>query len=207
MRRLFAWLLLAAGLAGLVVGSLAGAQLQRSMSFGVPLAAPSSLAVDADGRVYAGTGVDRIQVYGADGRFLRGWSLDRGAGPARVRVAAPGRIEVATARSGRLHVFDRDGRLLETRIDADAFARFGPAQDHAAEGPAGTRYALEEGALVRTAPPPRTLLAPPVRTPLAWFARAPLPALTALLTASSVALLAGVMLPSRRRPSSRRRRR
>lgn len=197
-----AWLLLAVGLAGLAVGSLAAAQLRRSLPFGVPLAAPSSLAVDGDGRVYAGTGVDRIHVYGADGRFVRGWYLDHGAGPVRVRVAAPGRIEVATGRSGRLHVFDRDGRLLETRADAGAFARFGAAQDRAAEGPGGARYEIEDGALVRTAPPPRTLLAPPVRAPLAWFAGAPLPALTALLTASTVALLASLVLSSRRRSGS-----
>ncbi|HEY8427909.1 MAG TPA: hypothetical protein VIL20_06020, partial [Sandaracinaceae bacterium] len=110
-RRALAWLLLAAGLAGLAVGGLAGAQLRRGVGFGVPLAQPSGLAVDAEGRVYAGTAVDRIHVYGPDGRFLRGWSLDRDAGRVRVRVAGPERIEVATERSGRLHVFDRDGQL------------------------------------------------------------------------------------------------
>ena len=198
-RRALAWLLLAAGLAGLAVGGLAGAQLRRGVGFGVPLAQPSGLAVDAEGRVYAGTAVDRIHVYGPDGRFLRGWSLDRDAGRVRVRVAGPERIEVATERSGRLHVFDRDGQLVETRSDPEAFARFAPAQDHVAEGPDGARYELlPDGALVRTAPPPRTVLAPPVRPPLAWFARAPLPALTLLLTTSSAAVLAGVVLAAPR---------
>lgn len=198
-RRALAWLLLAAGLGGLVVGGLAGAQLRRGLAFGVPLARPSSLAVDAEGRVYAGTAVDRIHVYGPDGRFLRGWSLDRDAGRVRVRVAGPERIEVATERSGRLHVFDREGRLVETRADREAFARFGPAHDRAAEGPDGARYELlPDGALVRTAPPPRAVLAPPVRAPLAWFARAPLPALTLVLSASSVAVLVGAVLAAGR---------
>jgi hypothetical protein len=197
--RWLARLLLAAGAAGLVIGSLAGAQLRRGLEFGVPLAAPSSLAVDGDGRVYAGTGVDRIHVYGADGRFLRGWYLDRDAGRVRVRVAEPGRIEAATERSGRLHGFDRDGRLLDTTSDPGAFARFGAAHDRAAEGPGGARYEIADGALVRVSPPPRAVLAPPVRAPLAWFARAPLPTLTGILTASTAALLAGVVLAARGR--------
>jgi hypothetical protein len=201
-RRALAWLLIAAGLAGVGGGSFAGAQLRRGLPFGVPLAKPSSIAVDADGRVYAGTGADRIHVYGPDGRFVRGWHLDHGAGPVRVRVAARGRIEVATDRSGRLHIFDRDGQLLETHPEPGAFARFGPTQDRVAEGPGGARYEIEDGALVRTAPPPRTVLAPPVRAPLAWFPRATLPALTLLLTASTVALLGGVVLSARRRRTS-----
>lgn len=196
--RALAWLLVAAGLAGLVIGGLAGAQLRRGLAFGVPLAQPSSLAVDAEGRVYAGTAVDRIHVYGPDGRFLRGWWLDRGAGRVRVRVAGPERIEVAAERSGRLHVFDREGQLVETRSDPDAFARFGSTHDRAAQGPGGTRYELlPDGALVRTDPPPPAVLAPSVRPPLAWFAHEPLPALTLLLTASPAALLVGVVLAAR----------
>lgn len=201
-RRALVWGLLLAGLAGIALGAYAGAQLRRGLPFGVPLAAPSSLAVDADGRVFAGTASDRIHVYGPDGRFLRGWHLDRNAGPVRVRVAAPGRIEVATGRSGRLHVFDRDGQLLETRSDPGAFARFGPTQDRVAEGADGARYELRDGALLRTSPPPERVLAPPVRPPLAWFGRAPLPALTGVLVASSLAVLAGALLSARRRPGS-----
>jgi len=203
VRRAIAWVLLAAGVAGLVTGALAGAQLRRGMSFGVPLAAPTSLAIDADGRVYAGTAVDRIHVYGPDGRFVRGWLLEHGAGRVRLRVAASGDIEVATERSGRLHRFDRDGALVATRVEPEAFARFGPARDRAAAGPEGARYALEDGALVRTAPPPRTLLAPPVRAPLAWFARAPLPSLTIVLAASSAAILIGIVLAAGRRAPRR----
>lgn len=197
-----AWILLAAGLVGLVTGSWAGAQLQRSLAFGVPLASPSGLAVDEEGRVYAGTGVDRLHVYGADGRFVRAWSLDRGAGRVRLRVAAPGRIEVATEGSGRLHSFDHDSRLTGTTPDAGAFARFGPTQDRVAEGPGGTRYEIEGGALVRTAPPPRHVLSPAVHAPLAWFARAPIQALTLVLSTSTAAILVGIVLASRRRGAS-----
>lgn len=197
MARWLARILLVAGLAGLVAGSWAGAQLRRGLSFGVPLASPSGLAVDDEGRVYAGTDTDRLHVYDADGRFVRAWSLDRGAGRVRLRVAAPGRIEVATERSGRLHVFDHDGQLLETTPDAAAFARFGSTQDRVADGPGGTRYEIEGGALVRTAPPPRTLLSPAVHAPLAWFAHAPIQALTLVLSASTAAILIGVVLASR----------
>lgn len=192
--------LLALGVAGLVLGGVAGAQLRRVTPFGPPLVAPSGLAVDRDGRVYAGTDVDRIHVYGADGRFVRGWYLDAGAGPVRLRVDADNHIEVATAESGRLHVFDRDGQLLRTEVDVDAWERFGETQDRVAEGTDGTRVAIEDGALVRTAPPPRRVLAPPVSRPLTWFAAAPLPALTLLLMGSVLALLTGLVLSFGRRP-------
>ncbi|HSJ96221.1 MAG TPA: hypothetical protein VLC53_04065, partial [Myxococcota bacterium] len=165
-RRALVWGLLLAGFAGLALGAWAAAQLRRGLPFGAPLAAPSSVAVDEAGRVFAGTAADRIHMYGPDGRFLRGWHLDRNAGPVRVRVVGPDRIEAATQRSGRLHVFDRDGQLLETRPDPDAFERFGPTQDRVAGGPGGARYELRDGALYRTAPPPEALLAPPVRPPL-----------------------------------------
>jgi hypothetical protein len=202
MSQWLARILLTGGLLGLVLGSWAGAQLRRGLDFGVPLAMPSGLAVDEEGRVYAGTAADRIHVYGADGRFVRGWYLDRDAGRVRLRVSGPGRIEVATERSGRLHVFDRDGQLLETAPDAGAFERLGPTHDRVAEGPGGARYEIEQGALLRTAPPPRTVLSPAVHAPLAWFPRAPVPALTAILTASTVAILSGVVLASRRRTAS-----
>ena len=194
--------LLVFGVAGLVLGGVAGAQLRRLTPFGPPLVSPAGLAIDRDGRIYAGTDVDRIQVYESDGRFLRGWYLDAGAGPVRIRIDEGDRIEVATAASGRLHVFDRDGQLLHTEPDADAWERFGATQDRVAVGADGSRVAIEDGALVRTAPPPRRVLAPPVSRPLTWFAAAPLPALTLLLMGSVLAILTGLVLSLRRRPPS-----
>jgi hypothetical protein len=191
--------LLVLGVAGLVLGGIAGAQLRRAMPFGPPLVSPSGLAVDRDGRVYAGTDADRIHVYDADGRFARGWYLDADAGPVRIRIDDGGHIEVATAESGRLHVFDRDGQLLRTEPDADAWQRFGATQDRVAVGTDGSRVEIEDGALVRTAPPPRRVLAPPVSRPLTWFATAPLPALTLLLMGSVLALLTGLVLSLARR--------
>jgi hypothetical protein len=132
-RRLGPPLLLALGVAGLVLGGVAGAQLRRATPFGPPLVSPSGLAVDREGRVYAGTDVDRIHVYDIDGRFLRGWYLDSEAGPVRLRIDAADHIEVATARSGRLHVFDRDGQLVRTQPDSAAFQRFGATQERVAD--------------------------------------------------------------------------
>jgi hypothetical protein len=198
-RRLGPPLLLALGVAGLVLGGVAGAQLRRATPFGPPLVSPSGLAVDREGRVYAGTDVDRIHVYDIDGRFLRGWYLDSEAGPVRLRIDAADHIEVATARSGRLHVFDRDGQLVRTQPDSAAFQRFGATQERVAEGAGGTRVVLEDGALIRTAPTPRQVLAPAVSPPLTWFAAAPLPALTVLLMSSVIALLVGLVLSLGRR--------
>ena len=192
--------LFALGVAGLVLGGVAGAQLRRVTPFGPPLVSPSGLAVDRDGHVYAGTDVDRIHVYDADGRFVRGWYLDAGAGPVRIRIDDGEHVEIATATSGRLHVFDREGQLVRTEPDVGAWERFGPTQDQAAEGPEGTRVAIADGALVRTAPPPRRVLAPPVPRPLTWFAAAPLPMLTLLLMGSVLALLTGLVLSFGWRP-------
>jgi hypothetical protein len=147
--------LLVLGVAGLVLGGIAGAQLRRAMPFGPPLVSPSGLAVDRDGRVYAGTDADRIHVYDGDGRFLRGWYLDANAGPVRIRIDDGGLIEIATAESGRLHVFDRDGQLVRTHADAGAWQRFGATQDHVAVGAGGPRGAIGAGAGGRAAPPPR----------------------------------------------------
>lgn len=202
-RRAVSRALIALGLAGLVFGAVAASQLRRVTPFGPPLLGASSLDVDATGRVYVGTRGDRIHVYAPEGKFLRGWALESDAGAVRVRVAAPDRIEAATERSGRRHVFDRDGQRVESRADAGAFARFGPARDRAAEGPGGARYEIvDDGALWRTAPVPPQVLAPPLRRPLRWIAEAPLPALTALLIASVGAILTGVLLSARRRAVS-----
>jgi hypothetical protein len=204
-RRRAARALLALGIAGLVLGAVAGAQLRRGMPFGPPLLGPSGLAVGDDGRVYAGTRADRIHVYGPDGRFVRGWALESGAGAVRVRVAGPERIEAATERSGRLHAFDHEGRLVESSVDPGAFARFGATHDRVAEGPGGVRVEIgADGALRRTEPEPPRVLAPPVGRPLAWFAKAPLPVLTLLLTGSVTAILAGIVLANRRRTVSPR---
>jgi hypothetical protein len=196
LRAVFA-LLAATSLAGLVVGGLAAAQLRGRLASGPPLARPTDLAVAPDGTLYVALDAGRVQVYDAEGRYLRGWRLDRGAGPSRLRIAAPGRIEVATSGSARLHAFDAEGRLLGSVEDAGAFARFG------AEAPAGgASHALEAGAVVRLRPPPPHVLVPATPRPLAWFASAPIPALTALLTASGLGLVFGIALAGSRRSVS-----
>jgi len=200
-RRTGPLLLLLASLAGLVVGSLAAAQLRRRIAQGPPLVAPTDLAVAPDGTLFVAVAAGRVQVYDAEGRYLRGFLLDDGAGPARLRLVPPDRIEVATSATGRLHTFDREGALVASVHDADAWRRFGASEPTPPGGSAadGARFALEAGAVVRSTPaPPRVVIAPPP-APLAWFASAPVPLLTVLLTASGLGLVFGAALTGERR--------
>jgi len=203
-RRALAPLLAVASLLGLGIGAVAGGQLRRSLSQGPPLVAASDVVAAADGMLYVATAAGRVQVHDPDGRFREGWQLEAGAGPARLRLVPPGRLEVATAGSGRLHVFDRSGALLASTRDPGAYERLGarppPAAGARPPPAAGApRLAIEDGAVVRLDPPPRAIVLAPPPAPLAWFGASPVPALTLLLTASGLGLVFGVALAGARR--------
>ena len=82
------------------------------------LYSPTNVAVDQQGRVYvADTGAFCIQVYGADGNYLRtigrqGVGPGRFARPRGIAVDHEGRIYVADAATQVVQVFDNEGRLL-----------------------------------------------------------------------------------------------
>lgn len=66
-------------------------------------------------RVVAHHPTNRVQVYDADWRFVRGWYADAGAGPYRsIAALSDGTVEIVTNRLDRRYVFDLDGRLVES---------------------------------------------------------------------------------------------
>lgn len=179
---------------------MAGAQFRLRASQGPPLVAPSGVAALGDELVAVGSAGGRVHVFRPDGRFVRGFLIERDAGAFRMRADAAGELEIATQGSGRLHRFDREGKLVGTGPDPEAYARFGDTGERRAEAPGGAVYTIEDGGLVRAAPPPRSVLVARPPEPLAWFAPSPVPVLTLLLTASGLGLVFGVAFSGPRRP-------
>jgi hypothetical protein len=197
-RRNAVWIAVAAaGLLLLVTGAWALAQLRISLAHGPMLREPFGVAVAPDGALLVGVAAARVHVYAADGRFVRSFRVPPPSARFRLRAQDAGRVEVATA-DGRLLELALDGTLVSERSDAGAYARFGAANDAAAEGPGGERYALRAGALARVEPAPARLIAPALRWPLAGFADF-LPAIALALGCGAAGLIGGVAATGRAR--------
>jgi DNA-binding beta-propeller fold protein YncE len=84
------------------------------------LAKPTGVAVDKDGNLYvADTLNDRIEVFDADGVFLRTWGKNGDgpgyfARPKGVTVDSDGHVWVADGMQDRIQVFTNEGQLLIT---------------------------------------------------------------------------------------------
>ena len=84
------------------------------------LAKPTGVAVDKDGNLYvADTLNDRIEVFDADGVFLRTWGKNGDgpgyfARPKGVAVDSDGHVWVADGMQDRIQVFTNEGQLLIT---------------------------------------------------------------------------------------------
>ena len=93
---------------------------------------PTNLALDSKGRIYVGdTGAFRIQVYDAEGNYLRsiGEMGDRLGQFARVKgiaVDRNNRLYAVDAMSQVIQIFDEDGRLLTWFADPDTGAKVQP---------------------------------------------------------------------------------
>ena len=103
----------------------------RSGSGEGELSRPTGIAVAVTGEVYvADTGNDRIQVFGRDGTYLRGFG-SRGAAPGQLRrpmdldIDDAGRVYVAELGGDRVQVFTAQGEWLrEIRSDATEAGSF-----------------------------------------------------------------------------------
>ncbi|MDR3763163.1 MAG: 6-bladed beta-propeller [Acidobacteriota bacterium] len=79
---------------------------------------PTNVAVDKDGNLYVSDTLnDRVEVFDADGNFIRTWGKNGdGAGdfarPKGIAIDADGHVWVADAMLNRLQVFTPEGRLL-----------------------------------------------------------------------------------------------
>ena len=146
----------------------------------LPLGVIDNIAVDDAGRVYCAAGpYARVQVYSAEGKFIRGiHSRSRGGGITYIEIDPEGLLHVATARNRWHYVFDRQGRLLSRVQDEKYYDRL--SEDKAdAYDKAGDRYKVSPSVFW-----PRVLRIDPsgnaqtvVSTPiLLWFIMMPLPA-------------------------------
>jgi DNA-binding beta-propeller fold protein YncE len=76
------------------------------------------MTVDANDEIYVVDMTGRIQVFDADGKYLRGWrtpKIDTGK-PCGLSIDRDGNLLVADTHNFRTLVYTRDGKLLEDRI-------------------------------------------------------------------------------------------
>lgn len=74
---------------------------------------PLAMALGADGEVHvADFGNQRVQVYGQDGRWRRGYGHEAGLSPRALTVDAEGTAYVADAFAGELRRYDRQGQIM-----------------------------------------------------------------------------------------------
>ena len=113
-------ILIPGGLMGLVgvagffgSGLAASGSLDWLGSYEWPVGHTSGVVRLADGRyVVPHAPTNRVQVYDANLRFLRGWRVPAGGGTFTLRIAPDQNINVYIARGQSHLVYDADGRLL-----------------------------------------------------------------------------------------------
>jgi hypothetical protein len=120
----------------------------------------------------------RIQIYDADGRFIRGWTTQ---GEVRLRTNDDGRVEWVQRRRSEdvvntVHVLDSHGAVLDTRQERrQDGASFDPENFNWARAPDGTVYEVRRygmSHITRTAPTGQktTFISSPRSWTLIWDA-------------------------------------
>ena len=109
---------------GLILFGLLPDLLEKSMAFHIvrfsdpktelPLRPPVSLAVAKEGTFYVGLQYwSRIQLYDADGRFLRGFPIESSGGIFHMGFDDLGRLYAYVARGNTRIIFDREGKPVD----------------------------------------------------------------------------------------------
>ena len=106
------------------------------------------MAIDAEDRIYVVDMTARIQVFDADGQFLRGWSTpDHEFGrPTGISIGIDGRVLVADTHYYRVLIYSPEGRLVKTigNGKGDGPGEFGLVTD-AVQDSKGNFYVAEYG--------------------------------------------------------------
>lgn len=116
--------------------------IARNVEF--PLARLGGIAIDDQGRVYCGIrAYSRVQVYDANGRFLRGWHAPIEKGPLHIEIGENGLIRVAI---GHAEIFyDTNGNVqYRKQTTLSDFGReFGTSADLGAQDRHGDSYVID----------------------------------------------------------------
>lgn len=146
----------------------------------LPLGHICDMAVDETGRIYCAAGpYARVQVYSAEGEFIRGIpSRSRGGGVTHIEIDSEGLLHIAISRKSWHYVFDQHGRVLRSFQDPRYYDRLSGDKGQLCDK-VGNRYKVSPSVFW-----PRVLRIDPsgnaqtvVSTPIPlWFIMMPLPA-------------------------------
>lgn len=114
----------------------------RNVEF--PLCAVGDIALGRKGRMFVAlNGYRRIQVYGENGYFIRGWFMKSGAGMMQLHITEDNQIHVAALRQEMTYIYNEQGEKLDQKRGipdtVPGFDKRGPVR--ASRG--GRRYELE----------------------------------------------------------------
>ncbi len=151
-RRIRGLIIAGIGLALILVGGVTTAEFRYRLSPTRLVIEPNNLLVtDDEQHIVVGSGKGKVQVYGPERRVSASWTLVDAGQPFRLALA-DGRIQVATLDGTMLRERDLDGELVRETEDAGAYERIGGANERAYTTPAGVRFRIEEGRILRTGP-------------------------------------------------------
>lgn len=109
---------------------------------------PRAMTIDADDQVYVVDMTARIQVFDADGNFLRGWQTPehKTGRPTGISIGRDGQVLVADTHYYRVLIYSPEGKLLQTIGGAkgDQPGQFGLATD-VVQDSQGNYYVSEYG--------------------------------------------------------------
>ena len=109
---------------------------------------PRAMAIDAQGQIYVVDMTARIQVFDAEGHFLRGWRTPKheAGKPTGISIARDGTVLVADTHYYRLLIYSPDGKLLKILggVNGPEPGQFGLVTD-AVQDRQGNFYIAEYG--------------------------------------------------------------
>jgi hypothetical protein len=108
--------LLFLGFMGFFSGFLAACGMLNWIPEGIelPLADIKSVDVDGEGKLFTASGFyNRIQIYGTNGDFIRGWSVTGfTGGKIKMKIINENEVEIASMGDRKILVFNENGNLL-----------------------------------------------------------------------------------------------
>ena len=199
VRRRLGLVVAAAGLLALALGGLQAADLRNRLGPSRLLIGATAVVAAPDGTLLVAAPVfSRVHVFDASGRPLRAWQVPAEGGSFRFALAAPNRLLVAPERGGTLLEYDLQGELLRRSPRAGAYDELAREDERRFVAEDGTRYAIEEGRIVRGRGSEQRVLVEGF--PDHGALNRAMAQVVALLLVGAVALLGGILATAKRAP-------